>query len=271
MLKENANRSVCYCTIDFKPRVDFARRLVDLASEVERKINTDIWHATAEKYVFRVLDEQYLYVFEDRRIFCQCLGLSGWADHLDQHMAIIETGLKALGVDRIRRAGFLVQSWFHLGMTHAEICDLMYGSFLPSISELTPIFGKPEDLLFQVHGSDKGIKARTTLAPQTSEQAVETFMRTANLEAFLQNKFLDTRVKDFHDSLATDNLFVELDFHLQDFPAHSLGSFVRDSLERAEAISEASIFRLKSLRPRKESAVWRFHPLIVLPSRTCSD
>jgi hypothetical protein len=67
--------------------------------------------------------------------------------------------------------GFKAVAFLPLGMTHAEMCDLLFGSFLLPASDLQDIANEPEDALVQIHSSYKNMKTVLVVAPMTVEQA----------------------------------------------------------------------------------------------------
>jgi hypothetical protein len=259
MLRQNLNHACGFFAIDFKPRLDFVRKLSDIAESVGRRLDNPIWSSNAEQYVIRDIANRYLYVFNSRRLFCQTLGLEPWTRRIGDHSDVMNDALKIMDVVELKRVGFQVNCWLSVEMTHAEMVDLLYGSFLANSSDLEPTFGKIDDALIQIHGSNHGMKSRTVIAPQTVEDVETSFSKVVNLELFVENKLIDPTIREFRRGIERESLYMEIDLSIENSSVSGLRKFMTDSLEAAEKITEGSIAYLRSLPAKRSQSYGKSH------------
>jgi hypothetical protein len=180
-----------------------------------------------------------------QRIQWQTLELSVWQEKRENWIAVTETALKALGVDSLKRIGFKVVSFIPLQMSHAEMSQLMFGSYLMPSAELEQVFAEPTDPLLQVTGKQAGLDYQLVLTPTNRRQTSEGFLSMPNLELLLENRFLDTGVKEFHDRVTDDDsLLFDIDLSKKDVPTSVMKEFATESLATADKIADACVSRL---------------------------
>ena len=251
MLEENSERICTVFVADYEPEIGFATKLSDAAEAVQAKFAAPHWACGAGGYLLRKPKDRLLFNLDFRRVFCQTLGLEIWKKGHDDYGSLVRIVLEKVGVKSLKRVSFKISAYLLLGMSHAEMTDLFFGSFLLPAKELEIVCGKPDDAYVLLHGRQKNMKLHLTVNPMTVEQAAQQFMATPNLEHFLEPQFLDTGVKEFKDRLAAPCLFLDVDLFRNDCPVTDLPFFIKDSLEGAQQICEQAVLRLKSLKPRK--------------------
>lgn len=255
ILRSHADLAVAFFAAHFEPQWSFAKKLPSVLEGVGKHSKAKGWGLTADnKYVIRVPNKKFFYLFDSQVFYCQTLGLDPWIENLDDHFEALSIALSRMDVSRLKRVGFMVLSQLPLGMSHPEMCDLMFGSYLVDREELSPIYGNLDDVLLQLHGYYKGIRSQTTIAPQTESQASQAFLGIGNLESLIETKFLDTCIKDHHDRVARESLNLSIDLSKENVAVSALRSFLDDSLEGAERIAEGTVRRLKSLREERHEA-----------------
>jgi hypothetical protein len=249
ILRSNAAYAVTHFAATFEPHIAFARKLPNAAEGVMKQCKAPHFQAQSDsKYVIRETNKKFYYFLDFQTFFCQTLGLEPWTANLDSHFDALSIGLNKMDVSRIKRLGFVVTVQLPLEMVHAEMCELMFGSFLIDRESLLPVYGKLDDLLLQLHGRHKGIKCRTVIAPQTAEQAKSTFLATSNLDVFVEPKYIDTCVKDHLERVSVDSLHIQMEMVREDVPLSAVRTFLDDSLEGAEKIAEGTVLRIKGLK-----------------------
>jgi hypothetical protein len=248
MLKEQADRIIVFAAADFEQTVSTCRAVDDAAALIEGALPQAMLGTTRLGYAFRVLDKRLLFIVTSQRLYAQALGLSDWQENIGKYGTIFKAGLEKMGATQLKRAGFKVWAFVSTGMQHAEMVELMFGSFLVPAAELKETTGKIDDVLLQLHGDTRGMKAVTIIAPQTPEQATRQLLQTNNLESFLEeHKLLDHTVKELRDRLATDCLLFDIDLFREDITHIDFPLFLKDALEEADRIVTSCVLRLKDL------------------------
>jgi hypothetical protein len=251
MLKTHADRVISTFAVHFDALMAGEAKIGIAAEVIQSRLKAPHWGLAPGKYVLRDTVNRMIYVIHLRGILVQNLGMDQWVLNLDEHLNIIKDGLKKLGVDRIKRIGFNTAAFLPLGMSHPEIVDLMFGSYLMPATDFQELCGKPEDTLIQLHGEHNKMKTQVDVVPMTSEQAVQGLLANPNLEAFVEPKLLDTGVKEFRDRIAFDCLHVAVDLARTDVTDTEISFFGRQALDAADKITEAAVQKLKTLRVKK--------------------
>ena len=251
MLKEHPNSVFVSFALDFEAQIGYARRLSEAAEAVQGRLSVKYWSCTRERYFLRDTEKRSSVSLEFNRFGYMGLGLGGWRSGVNDYVSLFKLGLERMGVQKLTRMGFKAQAFISVDMTHREICELMFGSFLVEAKDLETICGKPEDVLVQLHGSYKGLKTQTIIAPVNAEQSAQTFMSNPALELLFEPKLYDSGLKDFRDRIARDCLIVDSDLSQSDATPDAIQDFARESLEAAEQIAEATVYRLKRMQRKR--------------------
>ncbi len=252
MLKQHPDRAVTTFAVEFEPII-LTEKVSSAAEVVQKRLKTPHWGLNPGGYVFRDIGQRRIVVVDFRRFMVQTLGVAAWQNGLEDLVTDFRVVLQKLGVVRLKRIGFLTQALLALGMSHREMADLMFGSYLAPAEELREVCGKVEDMLVQLHGEEGNARVQLVAAPQTQEQAVQTLLSVSNLEVFLEPRLLDTAIKDFKDRIGTDCFYVQVDLSRSDIPDSEAATFMRQSLDAADRITERAVQKLKSLRIRRGS------------------
>ena len=207
MLSEHADRIRTGFAVDFEPQ--FGVTVAKAADEVYRKYKpAEAGSQPLVAYVYRWPEERRFLVIAQQRVVWETLGLSAWRDHLDDHTAVVRTVLNAVGAKRLKRIGFRVMAYLPLHLSHAEMIDLLFGSFLASRQDLEGVGGDVTDSLVHLEGKHHGLEYMLWINPSTRQQVSEGFLASPNLDLFIQRKFLDPGVKDFHEQHYARRLLV---------------------------------------------------------------
>ena len=200
-----------------------------------------------QTYMFRCPERRLLVVLSPSRLFLQTLGLSPWADAMEEHLRLALASLKALGVTQLKRVGFKILAYLPLQMSHAELCRLMFGSFLAPIEELREVFGDPLDPSVHLEGKYGESEYVVEFTPVTTEQAKARCQGIPNVDHFVTEKFAGSPVREFLDRVCqSDSLVFDVDLFRKDLPVDKLGQFLSTSLQDAKRIAEATVARLQS-------------------------
>ena len=246
MLQDHSNRICTYFAVDFEPHL--GTRVGNAAQKIyERLSPQEVAASTPLRYAFCWPSERWILMFNVRRIAWQSLGLAQWSENLDKHVDTIRVALETIGVRTFKRIGFKVTAYLPMQMSHHELCNLMFGSFLASSDELEKVFGQGADPLLHVEGEREGFKYSLFVSPMNPEQIANNFRQNKNLEHFLTDKFLDTAVKDFQERITSaDCLFFDIDLFQNNLSAERLNQFVSESLKQAERTADVCVRCLRS-------------------------
>jgi len=246
MLSEHADRVCTFFAVDFEPH--FGVKLGSIAEEIYAEHKpTRISVTPPVAYNFAWPEDRILMILGFQRIAWQTLGLSAWQKNLKRHSTVMKSALEAIGAKKLNRIGFKVQAFLPLSMSHAELSQLMFGSFLVPAEELQDVCGEVDDPLVQIQGKSDDLQYSIVFSAMNSQQITEQFMHVPNLEHFRSHKFLDTIVKGFHDGIAKgDCFYLDIDLFQRDVSADALGRFIENSLNKCDEIAGACVRRLKT-------------------------
>jgi len=252
MLNRHSNRVCTIFIADFEPLIGFARKLSDAAEAVQSALQAPSWGFGTGGYLLRHISRRFLFILEFRRICTQTLGLDDWQNNLSQNTHLIKTALEKAGVTKLKRLGFKTTAYLPQGaMSHAEICALMFGSFLAPATEIESLTGKPTDVLLHLYGKHKNMNLQLNLNPMTAAQVATSFMETPNLEQFVEAQLLDPGIREFKATVSVDCLCVEVDLHRKDVNVGDVALFLKESLDGTHTLTESAVHTLQSLRPKR--------------------
>ena len=245
MLAKNADRTCTYFAIDYEPLV--GPKLGELAGQICAKYKPDnLGMAIPTAYSFGWPGKKSLLTMGVKRIAWQSLGLSQWQERLKDDGAMFRSSIEVLGVKEIKRIGFKVTAFLPLQMSHAELCNLMFGSFMAPLEELETVLGHPKDPLFHVEGEYDGFEYLLDLTAVSKAQITQAFHSIPNLDHFVSDKFLDCSLRDFHDRIAaSDCVSFDIDLFQKNVAAASLETFLKSSFSKAEEMADKCVRRLQ--------------------------
>lgn len=246
ILREQGNRTCVYFAVDFAPVLGV--RFSNALDEAFRKLNPPAFTAKAsQSCLFRWPDERRIMIMTPQRLAWQTLGLPCWLDHVEEHVATCKDALATMETTECKRAGFKVEAYLPLGMSFAEMGQLMFGSFAAPLEALEAQCGRLSDPLVRVAGSVDDIGYVLVVTAMNEEHIKTTLLAHPNLELFLENKLLDTGIKDFYETIGrTDCLYVDVDLSRNDVSTETIGDFLSSAFSRSEQITEACVRHLRS-------------------------
>jgi hypothetical protein len=251
-LRSHAETAWVHVALDFKPQIGAVTKLSKLVEQVEASIENPFSQILdASHYLVRDIVNQTYYVFDSKRFFCHTLGVTHWLECRDVQKQILRDALKAMQINSLTRAGFMISTSCDLGMTHEELFALMFDSFLQDKSDFEPIFGDTHDIHITIYGAHRALKSRVTLTPQTAKQASESFVNIQNLDLFVADKYQPQIVARFRDRINRDSLYIECDFWREEIAAGDLHQFTNEALDGIERVLNGSIRKIKQFGPRQ--------------------
>ena len=88
-------------------------------------------------------------------------------------------------------------------------------------------------------------------APMNAQDTEATPLGTANLNLFANKPMLDRGVREFIEKVTGDSLLIQVDLFQEGLKRHEIRAFVNRAVAGAEAVSDAALKHLKSLRPKR--------------------
>jgi hypothetical protein len=231
---------------------DFAPKLGPGVSEVAQTIfekhKPKALQATLpSSFNFGWPSERRLAILTHQRLAFQTLGLDAWESRLAEYERMASDCLKTLEIEEATRVGFKVMAFLPLGMTHPEMCRLMFGSFLAAEVELAEVCPGVCDPLVHLEGKHGEMECIVQVTSMSSEQIATAFLKVPNLALFVENELLDGRLRECHSQLtAKASLMVDVDLFMRNAACSGIGRFLRESLRQAEDIVNACARRLTS-------------------------
>ena len=146
----------------------------------------------------REVQEKTLLTFEFNRIGFLGLGLGPWKNKRAEIVNVVAAALRTMRISKVSRIGFKTTAFLDLGMSHAEICDLMFGSFFQDAKRSKPLCGEPTDAALQVHGKRNGITPLTVI--NASSRRSSLWMNSRGFHSLswcLSINFSTTRYRNF--------------------------------------------------------------------------
>jgi hypothetical protein len=245
MLTKNKDWVLAYCAIDYPFKV--GARFAAAADEICEECKPESLTVTMRSYVFQWPSKCVFLTLDIQRLLWQTIGLGAWEQSLPQHTEITRRVLHVLGVEKFNRIGFKVSSYLPLGMTHAEMCQLMLGSFLNEEDQLKDVCDPPYDSRIQLEGDQDGMHYVLQATPMSKEQVAGTLSLPTS-EALLKPKSAGSRpAVEFYDRVTdSDVLYYDIDLSRKECPANQLEPFLKQSLETAAKIAKRCVDRLQS-------------------------
>jgi len=245
-----ADNACVFAALDFD--LTTLGRFHDAVDGALARIGPKGMFASPVQYILRLPEGHGLLGIGLKRLFWQFLGLSQWRDNLAEYVDISNMAVEKLGVRKFGRVGFKIMAFIPLGMTHAEMSRLMFGSYLAEHDDLAPVLGEIEDPYVQFHGKRADLDYSLTLTAMTKANITSTFGQIPNIANFLEDKYLDDSLREFHDRIsAQEAFFFDVDFSQSDVPSQNLAKFLSSSITEAELLTEACVGHLQA-KPLKK-------------------
>ncbi len=250
MLTEIQDRVCVFAAIDYD-MVPIGR-VHNAVEGILKRIKPKKMAASPIHCLFRLAEQHGLLSLSVKRLNWEFLGLSHWKDHLEEYVSISNAALETLGVQKFSRIGFKVMAFLRLGMTHAEMSRLMFGTFLPEQEDLAPVLDQAEDPLVQFHGKRADLDYLLTLTAMTKAEITNTFHQIPEIAHFLDDKYLDDSLRVFHDRISTEEcFFFDVDFFRTNAPSRDLSGFFSSSMAEADSLARVCVDHLRAKPSRK--------------------
>jgi len=251
MLREHSDRVLTFFSATFELRIGFLSRLYKAAEALQNSIKARHW-SIGRGAMLRDIDRNMLFMLDHQNLAAQALAYLAWESRVDELSPAFREALKGMDVKKVKRAGFKTVAYIPTDMTHPEMVELLFGSFLPPPNEFEAICGQTNDALVQLHGVREGMSYIVTVAPMTVEQATGSFQAWPNFEHYLDDpKWFDDRLKLIREKItSSDCLYVDVDVSKMDVDPTELSFFMQNSLKACDDATAATVNKLKSLQAK---------------------
>jgi hypothetical protein len=248
MLSELADRTIATLFVELEPQLKFIRTLQTAAEEVRERLNAPHWSVTNHNYVIRDPANGWLIGMNVNRIVIQTLASSVWFDMPDQLCSTLGAAIEKVEVKAVKRVALKFQVYVPLKMTHPEIVDLIFGSYMLDRSVFKSICGEVKDAIVQLHGERHGLRNSVQLTPQTAEEAVAGYLNNPNLEHFLEKRYVDPRVGDFQKRIEEDVLLFDAEVWQKDPAPATIPGFLKGAVGGCEHLCTSATKHLQGLK-----------------------
>jgi len=248
MLEKHAKRCRIYCAIDYEPEI--GNELTDLARRIQKTYKPDSVKIGAQGYQFLWPKQRRICILRFQRLSFQTLGLEPWNEWQNEFLDICRALIDMFKIEQFKRVGLKTFCFFPLSMTHSEMCDLMFGSFLAPKESLERFCGTPSDPLAKIGGEFSDMTYNLIVSPMTPDQAVTTLRHTENLDLLIEDNYLDDGLVDFFRLIREDDSFhFDIDLFRHDIESTEVPLFLKNALSTANKIAEDSVRHLQSKPP----------------------
>jgi hypothetical protein len=249
MILDNPTDTLVQFVAAIKPRVDFLARLPEVGLAVERKLQTPNWafFNNNNAIVFRNLDQRHIRIVSFNSLSFQTLGLAGWTEVLQEHIDVASISLERLNVDNVARLSLKCSVFLDMKMTHPEMFDAMFGSYLMPHRDLKGIGTELNDVLLSLFGKEGDDNFQLSIAPQTPEQSASSFNSWPNIDSFNDVRQQKVNTPEIVSRITRPNLMVELDLYRTEQAVSHTPAFMRDSLVRADKLVRRVVNRFLSM------------------------
>jgi hypothetical protein len=233
-------RSLAFFGVEFPP--DLGLRLPDLATKLHESLKPDnVAFRAGQIYTFQWQSIDQIFIINHNKIAWHSLGLKAWRDRLPACSDAVALALDTLGVTTLKRIGFKLVAFRPQAMSHAELGDLFFDSFVGSRDRWTQVIDRPNDPMIQMSGERDSFKVVLHVSAMNCEQAQASFIAMPGLDAFDYPRLASSRIERFYDRLGEGAfLWVDVDLFHEQSAASEAREFIEKSLSAAvETIEKA--------------------------------
>lgn len=227
------------------------QKLPSIAAELKKLVKEKdqwAWSGNCNNVTFRVSD-RHIVAAAFNGFLAISLGVEEWRNNSAITNEMANLYMRGMGAAEMTRMSFRTRSWFDVGMSHAEMCDSFFGSFLARRTQLEEAVPDISDLMLQLHGQTATDKSEVNLFPQTAEQARTTVRNFEGVDAFADQQMRSTPVTGMITAIRGPLLLVDSMVHLSDIPASNVHPFMGRCAASSLAIRDKVLSKLLSYEP----------------------
>jgi hypothetical protein len=180
------------------------------------------------------------------------LTLKPWQDAATAVAEAASAILSTLGVTELLRINFRGTGFLDLGMSHEEMVDQLFGSYLPERAQFAGLGTKLYDQIVGLWGERDGRRFRLQLTPQKGEDVVTTFKNIPNLGAFTDDRLAETQVQDAAFAVGSGPAMnVDAEVFAEKASVTQAPVFARDGLKWVDDLTSDAMDLFRSIPRRK--------------------
>ncbi len=231
--------SMAFFAADFP--TDFGNKLPACAAAFNAKFKPDdLQFRPSTTYTFQWWKQRKLAILQNvpgTRIGYQTLGLDVWRNNLQEFVEYTNLVAGELAAEECKRIGFKTIAFLPQTMTHEEMSDLFFGTFLSSVDTWRNICESPNDPIVQLNGTIDGMKLVLNVTPSTIEQTLTSVTSQGNFDKFVKSHVSDSTAIDFARRVTVNSAFmVDLDLYKDATPTSGVAEFFDASLNATDKI-----------------------------------
>jgi hypothetical protein len=239
------DRQMMWFAADYEVEPAQISQLPRAVQVIKDAVKPEKWTVQEGWYHLYQPQDRIVWSIANGRIAFRTLGATP-SEFLRQSTAPISAALSAVGARATKRLGLKLSVFVPLKMTHTEMVELMFGSYLVPPKELRAPDDKIDDVAIHLYGTRNGLKYHMEITPQSDKQVGEQVRGNPNLRQFLGDEWLDSGVRDFLSRVVQDALLVDVDVYAHDESIDMLESFLKRAMATAHAIVEEAVARCQS-------------------------
>ena len=166
-------------------------------------------------------------------------------------LRVARKALEAVNVKKIAQVSLRCKGYFYVKMSHPEIVEAMFGSYLLPRQDLANVSASLDDVVVRLDGTEGASKFELTIAPQTAEQVKGDFFSWPNIDFLNEPRSRNNPPMDFLSRIDRDCLNVECLLYRKDVAPEDVIHFMRRAPSQADGIAERSVNHLLSLPTRE--------------------
>ena len=240
------NQSLVFFAVDY--RTDLGLRLPAAANDLYNLVKPDdVRFHVGLNYTFQWFGKKKIFVVSHNRITSQTIGVATWKQESDNFISMTTSTLKKLEVTELKRIGFKLIAFVPQTMSHAELSDLFFGSFLAPMDEWDGVCQKPNDPFLQLGGERNGMKFLASLTAQTQDQIRSSIQASQNFDHFSKPQQIEPSILEFVVQASNNPcLMLDIDLFREDGTIDDVGQFGKQALKNAEEIVRSCVAKLQS-------------------------
>ena len=261
MLDKQQSRCTVLAQCIFEPDLCYLSHLPTVLAHIQKnvrgqKLDMPHWNVNAQRAILRNPNEGVVLAADHKSVQVETLGLKHWSANQDKYTNILGEMLHCYEVTTCKMLRLDICVFLDVGMSHAEIADLFFDSFLPGHDRYASLGIQFDDSYTRLIGSRGNDRVSLHLAPMKAEEVTEEVKRKQNISMFTKDLPFDDTLKRWHDDVARDCFHIRIENARMDASVRELNAFFSDATSFFRKTAEELVNLLKSI-PNAEEEPWK--------------
>ncbi len=247
VLSERSQHIVVIARLSFDPNIRFLQVIANGAEKYLSITQFPEWQSNGQHILFRSKEVPFFFHVDYRSVQSQSLGYNEWTKQKPKVLKFFSQVLHDFKIEVNLELEFQVFCFLDTKMTHTEMAELMFGSFLPLKENLPKSLLESDDGRAVLEINNRNRSIHVAIGPLTKKQAVDKVNAVPNLAVFNSELELRTTVDGFRRSVERECLEVYLLVKSKGFHPSKLETEI-DAVEReADAIVSECVSFLRAV------------------------